>query len=139
VPVAVLFGGPTPEHDISILTGLLALRELHQRRDVVGIYWTKTGDYVSVPGDVEAADFLDGVPKGSSELSLRLGADGGFYAAGRLGRDRRLDIESVILATHGGPGEDGTLQAALDLASLPYTGPSVAGAARSSAEQQRRR
>ena len=129
MPVAVLFGGPTPEHDISILTGLLALRELHQRRDVVGIYWTKTGDYVSVPGDVEAADFLDGVPKGSSELSLRLGADGGFYAAGRLGRDRRLDIESVILATHGGPGEDGTLQAALDLAGLPYTGPSVAGAA----------
>ena len=34
-----------------------------------------------------------------------------------------------MLATHGGPGEDGTLQAALDLAGLNYTGPSVAGAA----------
>jgi D-alanine-D-alanine ligase len=30
---------------------------------------------------------------------------------------------------HGGPGEDGTLQAALDLAGIPYTGPGVAAAA----------
>ena len=35
----------------------------------------------------------------------------------------------MILATHGGPGEDGTLQGALDLAGIAYSGPSVAGAA----------
>jgi D-alanine-D-alanine ligase len=40
-----------------------------------------------------------------------------------------VDLEAVVLATHGGPGEDGSLQAALDLAGLRYTGPSVAGAA----------
>jgi len=131
VSVAVLFGGPTPEHDISILTGLLALRELHQRNNgVVGIYWTKTGDFVQIPGDVEAASFLDGVPKGAAALTLRLGVDGGFYApGGRLGKDRRLDVDAVILATHGGPGEDGSLQSALDLAGINYTGPSLAGAA----------
>jgi D-alanine-D-alanine ligase len=39
--VGVLFGGPSPEHDISILTGLLALHELERSRsDVLGIYWT---------------------------------------------------------------------------------------------------
>jgi len=131
VSVAVLFGGPTPEHDISILTGLLALREHHQRHgDTVGLYWSKTGDFFAVPATVEAADFLDGLPKGANEVSLRLGAEGGFYAAGgRLGRDRRLDVDAVILATHGGPGEDGSLQSALDLAGVAYTGPSLAGAA----------
>jgi D-alanine-D-alanine ligase len=128
--VGVLFGGPTPEHDISILTGLLALHEL-ERTDAgsVGIYWTKTGSFFRVPKDVEAEAFLDGVPKGSNELSLRLGDQGGFYANARVGKDRALELDAVVLATHGGPGEDGTLQAALDLAGVNYTGPSVAGAA----------
>ncbi len=129
--VGVLFGGPSPEHDISILTGLLALRELHGGRgDVVGIYWTKSGDFVQVAATSEAEAFLEGVPRGSSELSLRLGSEGGFYAAGgRLSKERRLDLEAVIMATHGGPGEDGTLHGALDLAGVAYSGPSVAGAA----------
>lgn len=127
----VLFGGPTPEHDISILTGLLAMRELQRtQRDVVGIYWTKTGAFMSVAASVEAESFLDGIPKGSSELTLRTGDAGGFFTAGsRLAKERRLELDAVILCTHGGPGEDGTLQAALDLAGVRYSGPSVAGAA----------
>lgn len=128
---AVLFGGPSPEHDISILTGLQALRELERTRaDVVGLYWTKTGAFYSVSPGVEAEAFVDGLPRGSSEVHFRVGDGGGFVApAGRLGRERRLDIDAVVLATHGGPGEDGSLQAALDLAGISYTGPSVAGAA----------
>lgn len=128
--LGVLFGGPSPEHDISILTGLLALRELQLAdREVTGIYWTKTGAFYSVPGDVEAESFLDGLPKGSNELTLRLGDGGGFYGAARLGKDRALTFEAIVLATHGGPGEDGTLQGALDLAGVAYTGPTLAGAA----------
>jgi D-alanine-D-alanine ligase len=129
--IGVLFGGPTPEHDVSILTGLQAQRELlRNQRASIAIYWSKTGSFHSVPDDVEAESFLDGLPKGSSELSLRLGDAGGFFAAGsRMGRDRRLDLEVVVLATHGGPGEDGSIQAALDLAGIAYSGPSVAGAA----------
>jgi D-alanine-D-alanine ligase len=46
-----------------------------------------------------------------------------------LGRDRHLSFDAVVIATHGGPGEDGTLQGLLDLANIPYTGPHVAGAA----------
>ena len=128
---AVLFGGPSPEHDISILTGLQALRELERAgRDVLGIYWTKTGAFYSVAAGVEAEAFIEGLPRGSSELALRVGEGGGFVApAGRLGRERRLDLDAVVLATHGGPGEDGSLQAALDLAGVAYSGPSVAGAA----------
>ena len=126
--LGVLFGGPTPEHDISILTGLLALRELDRgERDVTGIYWTKTGAFYAVPNDVEAESFLDGLPKGASELTLRLGDQGGFYASARMGKDRALAIEALVLATHGGPGEDGTLQGALDLAGVAYSGPTRRG------------
>jgi D-alanine-D-alanine ligase len=124
---AVLFGGPAPEHDVSILTGLQALHELRNQREVTGIYWTKTNTFFSVASDIEAESFLDGLPRGSTELVLRLGKEGGFYSVGR--KERRLDLDAVLLATHGGPGEDGTLQASLDMAGVPYSGPSVAGAA----------
>jgi D-alanine-D-alanine ligase len=128
--VAVLFGGPAPEHDVSILTGLQASRELAAgRRDVVAIYWTKAGAFVSVDPTLEAAAFLDGAPSRAEPLTLELGPGGGFGAAGRLGRSRRLDLDAVVLCTHGGPGEDGTLQAALDLAGVRHAGPSVQGAA----------
>jgi D-alanine-D-alanine ligase len=129
--IGVVFGGPTPEHDISILTGLLALRELERAgRDVVGLYWTKTGDFVRVPAGVEANAFVHGVPAGSEPLELRGGAQGGFVQpAGRFGKEKPLPLEAAVLATHGGPGEDGTLQGLLDAAGVAYTGPSVAGAA----------
>ena len=129
--IGVLFGGPTPEHDVSILTGLQALRELSRSgRDALGLYWSKFGAFVTVPPDVEAEAFLEGVPRGASPVTLRVGEGGGFFsAAGRLGRERSLELEVVVVATHGGPGEDGTLQAALDLAGVAYTGPSAAGAA----------
>ena len=129
--IGVLFGGPTPEHDISILTGLLALRELERaNREVVGIYWTKAGTFVSVARGVEAEAFANGVPAGSDVLEFRLGESRGFVqTAGRFGKDKILNLEAVVLATHGGPGEDGTIQGLLDLAGIAYTGPNVASAA----------
>jgi len=130
--VAVAFGGPSPEHDVSILTGLQAAHELAgAARDVVGLYWTKTGDWYRVDASLEAADFIDGVPRGAQSLQLVTGGDGaGFVAgAGRLGRTRPLPLDAVVNCCHGGPGEDGTLQAAFDLAGVAYTGPGVAAAA----------
>ena len=130
--VAVAFGGPSPEHDVSILTGLQAAHELAGAgRDVFGLYWTKTGDWYRVDASLEAADFIDGVPRGAQSLQLVAGGDGaGLVAgAGRLGRTRPLPVDAVVNCCHGGPGEDGTLQAAFDLAGVAYTGPGVAGAA----------
>jgi D-alanine-D-alanine ligase len=128
--VAVLFGGPAPEHDVSILTGLQAARELvAAHRDVLAIYWTRAGAFVGVDPSLEAAAFLDGPPPRAEPLTLALGPDGGFAAVGRLGRPRRLDLDCVVLCTHGGPGEDGTLQGALDLAGVRHAGPTVHGAA----------
>ncbi|HTZ08140.1 MAG TPA: hypothetical protein VMB72_03650 [Acidimicrobiales bacterium] len=130
--VAVVFGGPSPEHDVSILTGLQAARELVRAgRAVEALYWSKTGEWARVPPTLEAADFLDGVPRGSEALRLVSGGEGaGFVTgAGRLGRSRPLALDVALVCCHGGPGEDGSLQAALDLAGVAYTGPGTAGAA----------
>jgi len=64
---AVIFGGPSDEHDISILTGLQVTRALD---DVYAVYWSKTGDWHLVDGDLEASAFVEGVPRGSRELSF---------------------------------------------------------------------
>ena len=48
---------------------------------------------------------------------------------GLFGKIAPYDFEVAVVCCHGGPGEDGTLQAALDLAGVRYTGPAVAPAA----------
>jgi D-alanine-D-alanine ligase len=132
--VAVIFGGPSPEHDVSVLTGLQAARGLAGARGTApslrAILWSKTGDFYEVDPALEAEAFLEGVPKGASRLQLLATPDGGFAEpAGRLGKARTIDIDAALVCCHGGPGEDGSLQATLDLAGIRYSGPSVSGAA----------
>jgi len=128
--IAVLFGGPSPEHDVSILTGLQAGREMVRGgRQVTGLYWSKTGALFSLRPTLEAVDFLEGVPRGAEEVRLVLGAGGGFApASSRLGRTRSLPVDALVNCCHGGPGEDGSLQGALELAGICHAGPSVVGA-----------
>jgi D-alanine-D-alanine ligase len=134
---AVVFGGPSPEHDVSILTGLQVARTLAGAgREAFVLYWSKTGDWYRLPPTLEASAFVDGIPAGAEELRLSIGGGGGRGPAGgfaemggRLGRSRPVVFEVAVNCCHGGPGEDGTLQAAFDLAGLAYTGPGVAAAA----------
>jgi D-alanine-D-alanine ligase len=129
--IAVIFGGPSPEHDVSILTGLQAAHELqHAGHAVQALFWSKTAEWFAVDAALEATAFLDGVPKGAQAMRLVLGAGGGFeVTGGRFSRQKATDFDVAVVCCHGGPGEDGTLQAALDGAGIVYTGPGVAGAA----------
>lgn len=132
--VAVIFGGPSPEHDVSVLTGLQAARALAFRTDraapsVRGLFWSKAGDWYSVDPGLEADAFVEGVPRGATRLQFSATPDGGFSEEGRRGKGKPVPFDVALVCCHGGPGEDGTLQAALDLAGVPYAGPTVAGAA----------
>ena len=121
--VAVVFGGPSPEHDISILTGLMAARTLHNTGvEVIGLYWAKSGSWHQVDPLSEGSDFIDGVPKGSTDLEL-IAAPGLGFVAGR--RHKSVGVTTVVNACHGGPGEDGSLQGVFDLAGINATGPAV--------------
>jgi D-alanine-D-alanine ligase len=118
---AVLFGGPSPEHDISISTGLQAARTLG---DVTAIYWAKNGGFHLVDAGCEVTDFVDGVPRKARELAFDVRPGQGW-----LQKKKPLDISVVVNCCHGGPGEDGTIQGAMDLAGYRYTGPGQAGSA----------
>jgi len=118
---AVIFGGPSAEHDVSVLTGLQAARALAGAGTPVDVvYWAKSNRFFAVDPDLEAPAFAEGVPRKARPLLLT--SDG--FEGRKAPRP-----SAVVNCCHGGPGEDGTLQAALDLAGIPYTGPTVAGAA----------
>ncbi|MCU1489389.1 MAG: D-alanine--D-alanine ligase [Acidimicrobiaceae bacterium] len=132
--VGVVFGGPSPEHDVSVLTGLQAVRALTAGRRVAQchpIFWAKNGAFFAVAADAEAKDFLQGVPFGAQPLGLDLGPEGGFKLrkGGLRPKSEPLELEALLVCCHGGPGEDGSLQGALDLAGIAYSGPTVASAA----------
>ncbi|HET8738836.1 MAG TPA: hypothetical protein VFO17_03785 [Acidimicrobiia bacterium] len=118
---AVVFGGPSDEHDISILTGLQAARAVD---GIDAIYWSKSGEWYQVDTGLEASDFVDGPPRRSRELSFVVAPGQGFVL-----KKKPLDLDAVLIACHGGPGEDGTLQGMFDLVGLRYTGPGQAASA----------
>jgi D-alanine-D-alanine ligase len=127
-PIGVAFGGPSPEHDISVLTGLQAARVLAAAgHDVVGLFWSKSEQWHEVAATHEAEDFVDGPPRGAKPAWLVAVEGQGFVEDGK--RHKPLGIDVVVNCCHGGPGEGGQLQSALELARVDFTGPSSVGAA----------
>ena len=119
--IAVVFGGPSPEHDISILTGLQAARALYDAGDeVCCLYWTKAGAWKRVPPTSEASAFLEPTVVGAVDIDLTV--PGGFVERKRL-RSAPLEVDVALNCCHGGPGEDGSLAALLTLAGIRVTGP----------------
>jgi D-alanine-D-alanine ligase len=132
--IGVVFGGPSPEHDVSILTALQALRGFNHVPNIGELhafFWSKSGEWFEVPTNLEASAYLQGPPQNSVPLRLVAGAGGGFIAqrGGRFGaKEQPVEVDAILVCCHGGPGEDGSLQAVLDLIGMPYTGPNMAGA-----------
>lgn len=114
---AVVFGGPSPEHDISVSTGLQATHTLADAGDVHAVYWDKDRRFWLVDPAAEPGDFVSGAPRRARELTFVAEPGGGLVA-----RKRPLDVSAVLVCCHGGPGEDGTLQGAFDLVGYRYTG-----------------
>ena len=72
--------------------------------------------------DGEAGDYAIGIPPKARELRFEARPQAGWFL-----KRRRLDVDTVLVCCHGGPGDDGTLQGALDLAGIRYSGPDAAG------------
>ena len=120
--LGIVFGGPSPEHEISVLTGLLSERVLREAgQDVAPIYWTPSGEWVLCPASSEAKDFLEGAPKGGTRLEVTLGAGFALPKKG-LGGAKPLALDAILNCCHGGPGENGGVNAVFDALGIPATG-----------------
>lgn len=131
--VAVIFGGRSVEHDVSIVTAHQVMAVLAASHDVVPIYVTREGRWLTSPRLNDLEVYKEGrwdavgeeahLPPGSGTSGLYI------PAMGRLSKARRVPIDVVIPSIHGTFGEDGTLQGLLDLADVPYAGSSTTASA----------
>jgi D-alanine-D-alanine ligase len=123
--VAVLFGGTSSERDVSIASGAQVMKALREAGHEVIAVDTARG--VLGPGDEQRllASGVAPTPPREDELSvIRAGASMPLPSAAEL-----QGIDVVFLTLHGGTGEDGTIQALLDLTGIPYVGSGHAASA----------
>ena len=126
-PVVVLFGGPSAEHDVSIVSGTAIAAALAGRGvPVTQVYLDLSGAWWWLPLGHRREDR----PTSIYDDPAALGATGPFAAGAALDRLAATDpAPTVVIALHGPFGEDGTVQALLEAARLAYTGAGVAASA----------
>lgn len=119
--IAVLMGGTSTEREVSLASGLGVIAALRERGHTVDTIDTARG---YIPEDQEASLLPEGVHR-APPTDL----DAGLSPA-EIGNIPQLrEAEVAFLALHGGIGEDGTLQALLDLLGIRYTGSGMLGSA----------
>jgi len=116
--IAVLFGGTSEERDVSIASAAQVIPALRGLGHEVVAIDTATG---RLPASVEQKMLTTGVgPEPPSRTALASMRESALMLTANAGDIRDVDV--VFLALHGGAGEDGRIQAVLDLAGLAYTG-----------------
>ncbi len=118
--ITVLMGGTSAERDVSLASGLRIVQALRSRGHEVVSLDPAIG---VIDGRMEeellAAGVVKTVPPSLEELSKM---SQGVLSPSFAGHVAIRDAEVVFLALHGGQGEDGTVQALLDMIKVRYTG-----------------
>lgn len=128
--VAVIFGGRSAEHDVSIITGIGSIikpLELSKKYKIEAVYIAKNGAWF---WDDKLKDInlftsgeIDNFIHKNQPVSVRF--DGGMTlqkASGIAGRKLSRKIDIAFPATHGTYGEDGSLMGLLRMANVPFVG-----------------
>jgi D-alanine-D-alanine ligase len=126
-PVVVLLGGPSAEHDVSVVSGWAIADALSESgRSVERVFIDLDGAWWSMPSDAAS-----GRPHvGAFDRPRDLGATGPMTPAAALEEMAVRDPRPIVFpALHGPFGEDGTVQALLEAYELPYAGAGVAASA----------
>ncbi|MBI2009206.1 D-alanine--D-alanine ligase [Candidatus Saccharibacteria bacterium] len=128
--VAVIFGGRSTEHDVSIITALASVikpLELSKQYKVEAVYIAKDGSWywddklkdIKPYQSGEIEDFMHRAPKVHLLFDKGLTLVKSSQFAGRK-MYRKIDV--VFPAMHGTHGEDGELMGLLEMANVPYVG-----------------
>ena len=121
--IAVLLGGNSEERDVSLVSGLQVAAALRDAGHLVVAFDTSAGVLSAVEEEGILESGVARQPSGSAPPDL---FDTGGVAA-LTGHPQLREVDLFFLALHGGKGEDGTVQALLDLIGKPYTGSGMEG------------
>jgi D-alanine-D-alanine ligase len=126
-PIVVLLGGPSAEHDVSVVSGTAIAEALTgSGDDVRQVLIDLDGRWWWLPVDHRR----EGRPAAAYDDPAALGAEGPLSPGAGLDRLATAEPSPVVfIALHGPFGEDGTVQAMLESAGLAYTGSGVTASA----------
>jgi D-alanine-D-alanine ligase len=121
--VAVLMGGKTAEHEVSLKSGMMVVNHLDKQKYLVKpVIISKQGLWLVPNGYISKSIKFKNPKELINHIDTKPVTTG-------IGIDKLLKskVDVVFLAMHGPYGEDGTIQGLLELAELPYTGSGVLG------------
>lgn len=131
--IAVVFGGVSCEHDISIVSALLVLENINkQKYNVFPIYIGGTGEWFLCEGNLTALDFKRRkMPDRAFKTITFLPGDNNLYFL-KSKKLKKIDkIDCAVLVNHGLNGEDGTISSLMQLCNIPCSLSNIFSAAAS--------
>ncbi len=128
--IAVIFGGRSTEHDVSVVTAIASIikpLELSRQYRVEAVYISKNGawfwdDKLKDIGLYSSGE-IERFTARANPASVQF--DGGMTlvkSSGIAGRKQTRKVDVAFPAMHGTYGEDGTLMGLLEMANVPYAG-----------------
>ena len=136
--VAVIFGGRSCEHDVSIISAHQVLENADKAKyNLIPVYIDPKGQWYTGEKLLDVSFFKHFKPEEVTPVYIEANGTGGALypvqlKAGLLRARKReplVTIDVALPAMHGMNGEDGTLQGLLELADVPYTSVGVMGSA----------
>lgn len=128
--VAVIFGGKSVEHDISVITAMQAMARFPKGYQMLPIYITSQGNFVVADNLNDAKIYLNFAKnvKNCRNVSIDFENHGVFvWKKNKI--KKRIKVDCALLCNHGHGGEDGTLQGMLELAGIAYTSSTLSSSA----------
>ena len=129
--VCILFGGMSPEHEVSLRSAESVLNHIdHSKYNVFPVGITKEGDWILFTGkdySMLPSGEWKTYPENRRAAISPVRGQGLLSFEGDCVVRERIDVVFPVL--HGENGEDGTMQGLLKLAGIPYVGPQVAASA----------
>ncbi len=133
--VAMLFGGKSVEHEVSVISGIQAIMNMDtEKYDLIPVYMTKKNEmYVGDEiGKIEAYQDIEGLLQKSrrvimvnDEDRIRLVS----YPPKKFGKNTGIELDIVFPVVHGTNVEDGALQGYLKTMGVPFVGCDVTASA----------
>mgnify|MGYP001221658354 CR=1 FL=1 len=133
--VAVLFGGKSPEHEVSIITGVQVLNNIDKNiYNPVPIYIAKDGRWYYNESFLKIETFkdLESLPMTSEEVYLPANPNNKYLLGTKsnlIGKRLKIKVDVLFPCFHGGLGENGAFQGLFEIVEKPYVGSEVLGSA----------
>lgn len=120
--VLILYGGPSVEHDISIITALQAMRFLPKKFDFLPIYIDRDGVWWTAHNLQDTGIYQNFGQKAKKKRQVTLCfGEGSLWQRNGNKFVLLCRVLSVLNCCHGRLGEDGCLQGVCESCNLPYT------------------